>query len=100
MMRLFFSKLPRWARVLGLALIVLGGYFFFRRGEVASGGTTFVARRGPLEITVLEGGSLEAMESQDVKCEVRGYQGVKILKIVEEGYLVSESDIKTNRVLV
>ena len=99
-MRLFFSKLPRWARVLGLALIVLGGYFFFRRGEVASGGTTFVARRGPLEITVLEGGSLEAMESQDVKCEVRGYQGVKILKIVEEGYLVSESDIKTNRVLV
>ena len=99
-MKLPTLKLPRWAKVLGIVLLVLGGYFFLRRGEQAPSGTIFVARRGPLEITVLEGGSLEAMESQDVKCEVRGYQGVKILKIVEEGYLVSESDIKTNKVLV
>jgi hypothetical protein len=36
-----------------------------------------------------------------VKCEVRvGYQGIKILKIVDEGYEVSEDDIRTNKVLV
>ncbi|MEK7707023.1 MAG: efflux RND transporter periplasmic adaptor subunit [Verrucomicrobiota bacterium] len=59
------------------------------------------SRRGPLEITVLEGGSLQALESQESKCEVRvGYQGTKILKIVEEGYLVTEEDVKTNKVLV
>ena len=61
----------------------------------------FAARRGPLEITVLEGGSLQALESQEIKCEVRvGYQGTKILKIVEEGYFVTEDDVRTNKVLV
>ncbi len=35
-----------------------------------------------------------------MKCEVRGYQGVKILKIVEEGYQVTEDDVRTNKVLV
>jgi HlyD family secretion protein len=29
-----------------------------------------------------------------------GYQGTKILRIVEEGYLVTEDDVKTNKVLV
>ena len=48
---------------------------------------------------MLEGGSIEALESQDVKCEVRGYR-VKILKIVEEGYQVTEEDVRTNKVLV
>ncbi len=59
-----------------------------------------MARRGPLEINVLQGGALEALESQAVKCEVRGYQGVKILRIVEEGYQVTEEDLRTNKVLV
>jgi len=62
---------------------------------------TFTARRGPLDITVMEGGSIRAVESQEIKCEVRvGYQGIKILKIVEEGYEVSPEDIRTNKVLV
>ena len=44
---------------------------------------------------------MRAVESQEVKCEVRvGYQGLKILKIVDEGYEVTEDDIKTNKVLV
>ena len=70
--------------------------------QQSSGNTPmFAARRGPLEITVLEGGSLQALESQEIKCEVRvGYQGTKILKIVEEGYFVTEDDVKTNKVLV
>ena len=49
----------------------------------------------------MEGGSLQALESQEAKCEVRvGYQGTKILKIVEEGYLVTEDDVKAGKVLV
>jgi len=69
-------------------------------GQSTSKTLTFAARRGPLEITVLEGGSLQALESQEIKCEVRvGYQGTKILRIVEEGYLVTEEDVKTNKVL-
>ncbi len=87
--------------LLALLLVVAAVVWHYWSRPVLSGKTaTFVVRRGPLEINVLQGGTLEALESQAVKCEVRGYQGVKILKIVEEGYLVTEDDVKTNKVLV
>jgi HlyD family secretion protein len=89
-----------WVRGGVLAAAIAAVWFWGRGTSQPGSGTTFVARRGPLEITVLEGGSIEALESQDVKCEVRGYQGVKILKIVEEGYQVTEEDVRTNKVLV
>ena len=97
----FFRRQPRWRWVVAvLVLAVLGGWWWRSGGKSASKALTFAARRGPLEITVLEGGSLQALESQELKCEVRvGYQGTKILRIVEEGYLVTEEDVKTNKVL-
>jgi hypothetical protein len=95
-------KWPRWSWVVILAAAGALLWFWFRsggHGEAES--ATFAARRGPLNITVLEGGSVKAVESQEIKCEVRvGYQGLKILKIVEEGYEVTPDDIRTNKVLV
>lgn len=84
------------------ALAIIGAVLWWTHGgKGAARAATFSARRGPLEITVLEGGSLQALESQEIKCEVRvGYQGTKILRIVEEGYLVTDEDVKTNKVLV
>jgi len=98
----FIRRQPRWRLVLVLAIVAAGVWFIWKRGTTGTANIpTFAARRGPLEITVLEGGSLQALESQEIKCEVRvGYQGTKILKIVEEGYLVTEEDVKTNKVLV
>ncbi len=93
---------PRW-RWAALALVAGGaGWLLWGGGgKPAAKAAVFAARRGPLEITVLEGGSLQALESQEIKCEVKvGYQGTKILKIVEEGYFVSENDVKTNKVIV
>ncbi len=93
----------RWGLILaGLGALVLAGLFIFRGGAKSDATIpTFAAKRGPLDITVLEGGSLQALEFQEIKCEVRvGYQGTKILKIVEEGYLVTEEDVRTNKVLV
>ena len=98
----FVRRQPRWRLALAGAVIILGALLWWR-GGARSGAkiATFAARRGPLEITVLVGGSLQALESQESKCEVRvGYQGTKILKIVEEGYLVTDDDLKTNKVLV
>src|SRR5437870_1422127 len=97
----FIKRQPRW-RIAGVVLILaLAGVWFKRGGKSAASGASFVARRGPLAISVLEGGSIQALESQEIKCEVRvGYQGTKILKIVEEGYQVTEDDLKTNKVLV
>ena len=97
----FVRRQPRWRLVVATLVVVLLGWWALRSGgKSASQILTFAARRGPLEITVLEGGSLQALESQEIKCEVRvGYQGTKILRIVEEGYLVTEEDVKTNKVL-
>jgi multidrug efflux pump subunit AcrA (membrane-fusion protein) len=88
--------------VVGLVVALTAGVYLVKSGSKTAGsGTTFTARRGPLDITVLEGGSLQALESQEAKCEVRvGYQGIKILKIVEEGYQVTEEDVRTNKILV
>ncbi len=98
----WFRRQPRWRWVAAAALAGGAGLLLWSGGsKPAAKAALFAARRGPLEVTVLEGGSLQAAESQEIKCEVKvGYQGTKILKIVEEGYFVSEDDLKTNKVLV
>jgi HlyD family secretion protein len=93
------NKLMKWVGLGVLALAVVLAYRQWIKPRAATQGATFTARRGPLEINVLQGGAIEALESQAVKCEVRGYQGVKILKIIEEGYQVTDDDVRTNKVL-
>ena len=90
----------RWARIgVALALLAAAGYWFFHKPpEASQSGTTFAVRRGPLSITVLEGGSVAALESQDIKSEVQGQ--TKILSIVEEGYAVTPEDVQNGKILV
>lgn len=92
----------RWRLALGAAVVLIAAFWWLgHRGARDQQSATFAARRGPLEINVIEGGSFQALESLEIKCEVRvGFQGLKILKIVEEGYLVTEEDIRTNKALV
>jgi HlyD family secretion protein len=59
---------------------------------------SFTAKKGDLEITVVEGGSLEAQEKVEVKSEVEGQ--TKILSLVEEGYFVTPEDVESMKVLV
>ncbi len=61
---------------------------------------TFTARRGDLDITVLEGGALEALQSQEIRSRVKGREGVKILNIIEEGYRVTQDDVDNDLILV
>jgi multidrug resistance efflux pump len=98
----WFKGRPLWRWIAAGAIVVIVSAFWWHNGGSKSAETaSFTARRGPLNITVLEGGSIRAVDSQEVKCEVRvGYQGIKILKIVEEGYEVTGDDIRTNKVLV
>jgi HlyD family secretion protein len=96
----FIRSQPRWRFIAAAIVLVLAIFWFSRGTKSAANLPTFTARRGPLEVTVMEGGSLKALESQEVKCEVRvGYQGTKILKIVPEGYFVTDEDVRTNKVL-
>ena len=96
----FIMKQPLWKLGGTVVLLALAAYFFFGRSVTHRNGTTFAARRGPLQITVLEGGSVEALEAQEIRSQIKGYQGTKILSIVEEGYLVTEDDIKNGKLLV
>lgn len=98
----WLQKQPRWViaaiAVVGIGLVA----WLLMPGRITeSDMPTFAVRKGPLEINILEGGSLQALESQEIKCQVRvGREGSKILKIVEEGYLVTEEDVKNQKVLV
>lgn len=89
------------AKLVAGVVILLAVIWWWNSGGSKEQLVTFTARKGDLDITVLEGGSVQAAESQQIKCEVRvGYQGTKILKLIEEGYMITEEDIRTNKVLV
>lgn len=95
----FLRSRPRWQIALGGIALLWLLWTGVRPSKAASDNLTVVAKRGPLDIKVLVGGSIEALQSQEIRSEVRG-EPVKILKIVDEGYLVTEDDVKTNKVLI
>src|SRR5262245_11358882 len=103
-----FSRLIKWIQArprrrdaVAVVVIVAATAAFTCRSPARCESAPFGARRGPLRIGVLEGGTLQALDSQELKCEVRvGYQGAKILKIIDEGYQITESDVRAHKVLV
>jgi HlyD family secretion protein len=95
----FIRKGLWWkATLLLLAVFALTWWLWPDSGRQMSEGTTFAARKGNLRISVLEGGSIEALESQVIKSEIRGQ--TKILGIVEEGYMVTEEDVANQKILL
>ena len=94
----FLFKVKVIVPVVILCLIGIG--LFFTLKEEVTTYTTFTVRQGPLDIMVLEGGDVEALENQEVKSQVKGWQGVKILSIVDEGAFITEQDVKDKKVLV
>ncbi|MCX6855792.1 MAG: efflux RND transporter periplasmic adaptor subunit [Verrucomicrobia bacterium] len=59
---------------------------------------TFIATRGPLQVDVLQGGEIRALNNFEVKSEIE--VPTKIISIIPEGYLITEEDIKDGKVLV
>ncbi|MFW6118897.1 MAG: efflux RND transporter periplasmic adaptor subunit [Planctomycetota bacterium] len=85
-----------------LLLLLLAGSFrlLAAGGENASGDTvpTTAVRRGQLVVSVTEGGTLNALESLEVKSEVEGNN--QILEIVDEGTVITREDVENGKVLV
>ena len=95
------KKRVRWLIRLAVPVLLLGAVWFWFSGSAStavSPGTTFTVIRAPLEVTVLEGGSIEAANSQQLKSEVQG--STKILSIVEEGSLITAEDVANGKILV
>lgn len=94
----WWRRQPRWIWGAGGLALVVAVVLMRRTAEPE--GVLYVAQRGPLVVSVLEGGSIEALESQIIRSEVEGREGTKILRIIEEGYQVSEDDVADKLVLV
>ncbi len=94
------SNNRRWIWRAGAVVVVLciGIVFFTGRAETRIDSATYKVNRGDLRITVVEGGSIEAQESQEIRSEVQGQ--ARIISIVEEGYRVTREDIENGMVLV
>lgn len=90
---------PKWHYAIALLVVAGLAWWIFRPSRNNAPAVTVTAKRGPLDIKVLSGGNVEALESQELKCEVRGEQ-VKVLKLVDEGYTITDEDVRTNRLLV
>ncbi|MCP4643408.1 MAG: HlyD family efflux transporter periplasmic adaptor subunit [bacterium] len=99
-LRVLTSGKGRWR--IGLVILVLaaGAYYLAQpRTSEKDSGVTFEAHRGNLAITINEGGEAVSLQPQRVKCEVDGHQ-IKILRLVEEGYRITQEDIENKKVLV
>ena len=90
-----------WLLVLTLVLLVGGVAAWLTwkdAGQGASTVPTWKVTRGPLRITVTEGGSLQSLKSTTIASEVEGE--TKIVSIVPEGSVVTPEDVTAGRILV
>ncbi|NLO33701.1 MAG: HlyD family efflux transporter periplasmic adaptor subunit [Candidatus Hydrogenedentes bacterium] len=94
------KKMILWLSLIGIILVVvlaISGYFGERSHNLAVG-ATFTAFAGPMEITVLEGGSIEAKDSLQIQSEVQGT--TRILTLIDEGYLITPQDVEQGLILI
>lgn len=90
------SARPLWIGFFSVGALVLGpllwidplGWF---ADEAQTGVEGVEVRRGPLSITVVERGNLEASNSVELKSEIEGQS--TILFLIEEGSWVEEGDL-------
>lgn len=80
-------------------VLTLAGWWLMSGSSAAEQGVpTFIVQRGPLEINVLNGGEIRALQNTEVKSEIE--IPTKILSIIPEGYLITEEDVKEGKVLI
>ena len=86
-----------------LPLVVVGGAvgaWLWQRGRADATLETplWTVTRGPLRITVTEGGSLQSLNPTTVSSQVKGE--TKIVAVVAEGTYLTEADVAAGRVIV
>lgn len=85
--------------IAGLGLLaVVGWWSLAGGGATAEKVPTRMVQRGPLEISVLQGGEIRALHNNEVKSEIE--IPTKILSLIPEGYLITEEDVKDGKVLI
>lgn len=84
--------------------LAAGAWFYFKPlGNNTSSSEDlpeYTVKTGDLRINVLEGGNIQALEYLEIKNQVKASTGIKILKVIDEGYEVTEEDVKNGKILV
>jgi len=76
---------------LGVALILIVIFLLNTSGTAAKVVSSFEVRRGDFLISIVEGGTLEAVNEEVIRCEVEGT--ARIIYIVPEGSTVKKGDL-------
>jgi HlyD family secretion protein len=84
-------KRPALAGGVLLALLVVVGLFAARPKTTAQARSFFEAKRGDFLISVVEGGTIEAVNEVVVRSEVEGI--ARIIYIVPEGHIAKKGDL-------
>jgi HlyD family secretion protein len=94
----FFPKLvrgakrrPKLAAGLGFAVLAIAGLMFSRPGPPAQVLSCYETKRGDFLVSVVEGGTLEAVNEISIRSEVEGT--ARIIFIVPEGANVNKGDL-------
>jgi len=67
--------------------------------QAVSAGTTFSAKRGPLEILVMSSGDVIAQQKQEIRSKVEA-RDTLILFLEEEGTRITKEDVENGKLLV
>ena len=83
-----------------VAIIAAVGIWYARQAGSSTGEDTpmFVVQKGNLQINVLQGGEIRALKNFEVKSEIE--LPTKIISLINEGFRITEKDIKEGKVLV
>ncbi len=85
--------------IAGISVLAVAGWWSMSGGgATVEKVPTFLVQRGPLEINVLQGGEIRALQNAEVKSEIE--IPTKILSLIPEGYLITENDMKDGKVLI
>jgi multidrug resistance efflux pump len=84
--------------LLGLGGLGILGWRTLTRTSATDAPPLARVTRGPLRVTVLESGSLEALQSTTIASQVEGQNA--ILHLIEEGTVLTAEDVAKGRVLV
>lgn len=92
-------KLKLWLTgALALAGLIAAWAYWNDGAPAAEDVPVFTVQKGGLQINVLEGGEIRALQNFEVKSEIE--IPTKILSLIPEGYLVTDDDVKNGKVLV
>ncbi|HSI62826.1 MAG TPA: efflux RND transporter periplasmic adaptor subunit [Candidatus Saccharimonadia bacterium] len=81
-----------------VAVVLVVWYVNRNTGAKASDVPMISVQKGALQINVLQGGEIRALQNYEVKSEIE--LPTKILSLIPEGYRITEEDVKNGKVLI